>query len=136
MAPTFAKCPDCREQVPENLFREVGRRRICGFCVQKAEAKAQRDRLRDAHGVDANWIGKFLVRCALIAGVFVFGRVILFELRHGSESPSLLPTVEAPSPLSPVSSVPTAPPLHGERLAPRGNVALPPDIELLPTAGR
>jgi hypothetical protein len=86
--------------------------------------------------VDANWIGKFLVRCALIAGVFVFGRVILFELKHGSESPSLLPTVEAPSPLTPLASAPPTVPPSGERPAPRGDVALPPDIDLVPTAGR
>jgi hypothetical protein len=132
----FEKCPDCREDVATHLFKEVGRRRICGFCVQKNQLKAQRDKLREAKGVDSNWIGKFLVRCALIAGVFVLGRVILFELKHTGESVSTLPTVEDPSgPAPTLNAAPTAAPRLAAPAAPRGDVALPPDIDLVP-AGR
>ena len=137
MAPAFEKCRGCGEEVASHLFCEAGRRRICGFCVQKQEVKARRDKLRGARGVDANWIGKFLVRCALIAGVFVFGRVVLFELRHGgSTRPHLLPAIEAPSPNTPISSAPSIAPPSRERVAPAGNVELPPDIELVPPAPR
>jgi hypothetical protein len=135
-APVFEKCPGCREEVPSHLVREVGQRRLCGFCVQKADVKARRDKLREAKGVDANWIGKFLVRCALIAGVFVLGRVILFELRHGTVSPSLLPTVESPSSFPTPASAPSEVPEVAKPSAPRVDVALPPDIDLLPTGGR
>lgn len=135
MAPTFEKCPGCNEEVPAHLFREVGKRRVCGFCVQKQDIKTKRDKLRDAKGVDSNWIGKFLVRCALIAGVFVFGRVVLFELKHGSESPSLLPTVES-SPASTFAPAPPEAPEAGKPAAPQADVALPPDIELVAPAGQ
>ncbi|MGB8169456.1 MAG: DUF4339 domain-containing protein [Chthoniobacteraceae bacterium] len=135
-APVFEQCAGCREQVPSNLFREIGRRRLCGFCLQKREITARRDKLRDAKGVDANWIGKFLVRCALIAGLFVLSRVVLFELKHAGDSPSLLPTVESPSTFQPHSSAPPEIPQTAKPTAPRENVALPPDIDLVPTAGR
>ncbi|HYR57031.1 MAG TPA: DUF4339 domain-containing protein [Chthoniobacteraceae bacterium] len=93
-APSFEKCPDCREEIASNLFREMGRRRICGFCVHKREVKAERDRLCEAKGVDSNWVGKFFLRCAIIAGAFVLARIVLFEMQHTSESPSALPSVE------------------------------------------
>ncbi len=95
-APSGEKCQDCREEVPSHLIREIGRRRLCGFCIQKQENDAWRAKLRAARGADSDWLGKFLVRCALIAGAFVLGRVILFELSH-SKSPSLLPTPELPA---------------------------------------
>ena len=91
---TFERCPECREDVASHLFKEVGRRRVCGFCAQQKRLQAQRDRLREAKGVDSNWIGKFLVRCALIASAFVLGRVILFELRNLAHGDSALPAVE------------------------------------------
>jgi hypothetical protein len=71
--------------------------------VQKNAAKAKRDLLCNAKGVDAHWFAKFILRCALIAGVFVFGRVIFFEVRHAFDGPSVLPTVEAPTKAAPGS---------------------------------
>lgn len=95
-APMFEKCPGCHEEVPSQLIPELGPRRLCGFCLQKADAAARRNKLREAKGVDSNWLGKFLVRCALIAAAFVLVRVVFFEMSHQPESASLLPTVEVP----------------------------------------
>jgi hypothetical protein len=136
LAPAFEKCPGCGEEVPSHLVREFGQRRSCGFCVQKQEAKARRDKLRDAKGVDSNWIGKFLLRCALIAGVFVLGRVVLFELRHVSDSPSLLPTIEAPSAFPALASAPREVPATAKPATTVADLSLPPDIELIPPAAR
>lgn len=105
-APTFEKCPGCGEEVPSQLIRELGNRRLCGFCLQKGEVAARRNKLREAKGVDSNWIGKFLVRCALIAAAFVLVRVILFEMKSQPESASTLPTAEMPG------SFTTLPPLE------------------------
>jgi hypothetical protein len=133
---SFEKCPECREEVAAHLFKESGRRRVCGFCLVKSETKARRDRLREARGVDSNWIGKFLVRCALIAAVFVLARVILFELKNAGDSVSTLPAVEDAS--GPMPTLTSAPAVAPRRLVPAaspGDAALPPDIDLVP-AGR
>lgn len=92
----FDKCPVRRENVTAQLLR-------------------REDRLRDAKGVHSDWITKFLIRCALLAGLLVLGRVILIELSHKSESSSRRPTVEPP----------------------RASIAgAPSDIKVVPLAGR
>lgn len=101
-APTFEKCPDCREEVPSHLLREIGARRLCGFCLQKADVDSRRNRLREARGVDFNWLGKFFVRCALIAAAFVLVRVLLFEMGQPKDDVSTLPTVNTSSALMPI----------------------------------
>jgi hypothetical protein len=92
-APAFEKCPDCGECLPANLFVEDGRR-VCGTCVQRLAAKANRDRLRDARGVDAHWLGKYLVRLALVAAAFVAVRVVMMEMGSPTKSAEVLPTPE------------------------------------------
>ena len=129
-APNFESCPECRQQVPSNLFREMGRRRVCGFCMEKIKAKAKRDQLRDAKGADANWLGKHLIRVAIGAAVLITIRLIGIELKAPKTGTfGHLPTTEEHSPLPvPRSLVSGA---AGSR-----PTALAPDIDLIPQAGQ
>ncbi len=79
-APAFELCPGCEEEMPSALFRILGSRRICGSCVHHAQFKAGRNRHREVRGADANWLGRYFVRLALLAGAFLAIRILFQEM--------------------------------------------------------
>ncbi len=93
LAPAFEFCPGCQGEKPQDLFRELGKRRVCGNCIRQGQIKTRRDRLRNARGADANWLGKYFVRLALAAGAFVAIRILLMEMGGGHSGTTRQPPV-------------------------------------------
>ena len=98
LAPTFELCPRCDAGMPAPWSREMGRRRICRNCGGQMRVQAERDRRRNARGVDSNWLGKYFVRLALVTAALVAIRILLMEMdgRHPATA-SALPVLEAVS---------------------------------------
>jgi GYF domain 2 len=78
----FELCLGCHEEMPSQMFRVLGVRRVCGSCVHRA--KTMHRRYRQDRGADATWLGRYFVRLALLAGAFLAIRVLLVEMsgRH------------------------------------------------------
>ena len=94
-AAAFELCPGCAEEMPSALFRILGSRRICGSCIHHAQFKAGRNRRREVRGADANWLGRYFVRLALLAGAFMAIRILFLEM--GGIHPATASTRPAPA---------------------------------------